>query len=234
MQTHTPRIIELVGVAGTGKTTLTQGLLKASRRVVHMDEPLYRDFREWPFFVFSTLIMLPTLIGMYFRKEGRWLHRREIAWMVILDGWPRRLKRMSFVKGRVQVMDQGPLSLMAELHIFGPDWLHGPVGERWWRKVHDEWAETIDMLVWLDAPDDTLIRRVRSRNHWHLIKEMTDEQALQLNLHFRDEYDRLIADLLQKPNGPRVVCFNTDKHTPNDLLQRTLSILGLSTSTPPA
>lgn len=230
MQNNTPHIIELVGVAGSGKTTLTRGLKQFSPRVVHMDEPFFRDVREFPFFFFSTLMMLPVFVGMFLRKNGRWLRKREMAWMVILDGWPRRLKRMAFVKGRVQVMDQGPLSLMAELHIFGPDWLHGPVGAHWWKKIHKEWAETLDMLIWLDAPDDVLIQRVRTRSNWHLIKEQNDVQAQNLNLQFRQEYHRLISDMLEHPHGPRVVCFNTEKHAQTDLLQRVTNILELSDS----
>ncbi len=205
------RIVELVGVAGSGKSTLARELVRRDGRIARLQQPNYKKPGQFPFFFWYTLSCIPMFISWFLQKEGRWLTRREMAWVVILHGWSRRLRLLGKTSRQIFVSDQGPVSLLAELMLTGPGWIRGSITRKWWRSTYLRWRKVLDLMVWMDAPDDVLIPRVRNRANWHVIKELKDDQAQQCNSAFRKEYRYLLDEVLS--DGPEIMHFKTHEAT---------------------
>lgn len=71
MNEKSPRIVELVGLAGTGKTTLAQALRQCSNRIWVGEQPNFRRIGHIPFFAWNVLVMLPTFTKKYEGVEKR-------------------------------------------------------------------------------------------------------------------------------------------------------------------
>jgi hypothetical protein len=86
-----------------------------------------------------------------------------------------------------------------------------------WSQSLERWRATIDAVIWLDAPDTTLIERIRARPKCHRVKQATDREISMFLAHYRAAYRKL---LFASDNGigPRVfahdtACISTDELT---------------------
>lgn len=226
-----PRIIELVGLAGVGKTTTSQRLHQLSKRILIINHPYFRKVTDLPFFIWNTILMIPIFAGYYFTKNGdRYFTLREMAWMVILNGWWRVLKKKETKKNMIFLLDQGPISLMAELWGFGPKYLRRSVGEKWFSRILDNWAGTLEALVCMDTDDFTLFNRVRAREKWHLIKEKNDDEAYIFNQKFRVIYQTLVEQLTQRNPAIFVINIDTGRGTLEETVPKIASLLQLDSA----
>ena len=190
------KIVELVGLAGAGKSTIAGALDQCSHQILLAEPPYSRRIRDIPFFAWNTFLLLPTLVHLWCTNQGsRWLSRQEIASMVILLGWHRRLRRSSSNRCQVIVLDQGPICSLMLLQLFGPETLRSAGAKKWWNRVCRRWADTLDTMIWLDAPTATLIERVRAREKWHGVKDKSEAEAFEYLERYREAYRRVIACL---------------------------------------
>lgn len=93
----------------------------------------------------------------------------------------------------VTVLDHGPIYRLATLREFGPELTTSQLYARWWANQFSQWAATLDMIIWLDAPNVILLDRIRGRDHWHVIKEKCEREAYEFLTRYRTAMDRLIA-----------------------------------------
>ena len=217
-----PPIVELVGPAGVGKTTLTQALSRRSRAVLPVPPPYYRRIRQVPFFVRNTFLSLPSFVELAGHRRLGWPSRREMAWMVILEGWPGALRQQSSQGEAILLLDQGPVFLLAVLDAFGPGVLASREAQGWWSRMYRQWAAALDIVFLLDAPDEVCAKRIRGREQWHIVKYAPDETLFEFQARFRQAYERVIARLTSAGAGPRVFCLNTAEHSPDEIVDRIL------------
>jgi deoxyadenosine/deoxycytidine kinase len=220
-------VVELVGLAGSGKTTLAQSLNRCNTRLVLRERPYFRKREYIPLFVWNILVMLPFLTNLYRACGIGCLSPKEVAWILTLNGWNQILRKQKSRNNKVIVMDQGPVSIMAELTVLGPSCLQGKNTSDWWKKVFQLWASTLDLIIWLDAPDSVLLERVRSRNKRHVIKGQSNADALDLIMKFRSTNNYLISTLEANPNGPKVIKFDTDNNPLDFIIDKVLIALDL-------
>lgn len=120
-----------------------------------------RSVRTWPALVrnagFVTGALLPR------RSRGRRLTWEEIKKTVYLKEWPRQVARERGAASAALVLDQGPIFELARLMVFGPSWLPAGKFEAWWPRFYRSWASVLDVIVWLDAPDELLLARGLAR-----------------------------------------------------------------------
>lgn len=151
-----PRVVEIVGPAGAGKTSLCQAMVQSSNGFREGHFPDVRQLGAVPFFVWNGLQLLPRILSLTMRG-GRQLSRRRFAWLCILNGWPAVLLREVKTHGKVIVLDQGPVFLLTEICELAPPSSSANSAHKMWRPLYSRWASVLDAVVWLDTNDRVLV-----------------------------------------------------------------------------
>jgi len=223
-----PLIVELVGPAGAGKTTLAQALSQHSKRIRTDTAPYYRKIEDIPFYARNTLGLMPIFFHLYRNMNGRWLTREEIAWMAILNGWHQVLRQQLSMKGTVVILDQGPVFMLAWLYGFGPERLKSQCAKQWWGSMYKEWANTLDMVIWLDTSDATLVERIRARDVRHGVKQKSDPDAFEFLARWRLADAQVLSALTAEAGGPQVIRFDTAQNSPDEIVNKVLAVFGFT------
>jgi len=181
-------IVELVGPAGAGKSTLAQG-------VSAVDSTVRGGLTLWGLpgarLVESAVALLPTILNVGIgRSRLRW---GELAQMIRL-GALRRVVGQEARKHRVIILDEGPVFALSWLDVF-----FKRNGERvpaaWRRRTVAEWATLLDVVVFIDASDLTLAHRIRARPKSHMVKDRLDSEIFGFSAGFRRAFERAIGEL---------------------------------------
>lgn len=209
---RTPFVVELVGPAGTGKTTLSQALSRRSESILRDYPPDVRSLANSPFFIKHCFLLLPTIFRLY-KNNDRYLVRREIGWMAILSGWHHFLRRCAAKDRKVILLEHGPVFMLAHLYKFGSGSLRRRSAEKWWKGMYKQWAATLDMVVWLDTSDTCLLERIRLRDNWHIIKDKQAPEVFEFLANYRVAYEKVISMLTANCNSPKVLHFDTARES---------------------
>jgi hypothetical protein len=166
-----PFVVDIVGPSGAGKSSLADAL-QHSKRVVGLAKPpkpvLY-------YHLLKTIVPLSSsaLCGC---RSGRWFTRSEMAVMASVSATHSILLK-HYRDDVVVAIKKGPLYQLAFLQMFGPPRRQTEIFHRWHNEWFDLWSRTIGLMVWLDAPDPVLFRRINSRNQHHPLKGKQIEHA---------------------------------------------------------
>lgn len=220
-----PRIVELVGVAGAGKTTLAQALSRRNRQILICDQPYYRRAIYIPYFALHSLTMMPTFLRVLHRNDMIKLSPRLAVWMINLSGWHRILKWQVKLYNATCIMDRGPISMMAEILFHFPYALHDKFFAKWWGRMLSIWKASLDLVVWLDAEDQTLITRVRQRRGWHMIMDLSEEGAIMFTQTYRTIYQRLLSSIINNDDS-RIISIDTKIKTFDEIQDQIYTALG--------
>ena len=221
-QSGKPRVVEIVGPAGAGKTTLYHALDRYAESIRLENFPDVRKVTDAPFFISNGLQLLPRLLCLY-RRDSRGLTRREFAWMTILYGWSALLRRQSKHGNKVTILDQGPVYLLAEMRLFGPEYLRKEAAEKLWQDLYERWSATLYMVVYLNACDNVLLDRIRNRRQEHIVKTEPARVVYEFLDRYRTEYEFILSTLAAKKAGPKVLHFDTGRQQPQDIVKQFLS-----------
>ncbi len=212
-----PLVIELAGPAGAGKSTLTQALLRRHETI--RLAPSVRSRRHILFLLASILRLLPPFLWLYRTyRLFPWVETREI---VLLDTLYRLIGRATTNKCKSLILDQGPVFSLAYLQAFGHGGIKGPYFQPWWETAFHQWARTLHVIIWLDAPDSTLAQRIRARDSPHRVKGCTDEEIYEFLARYRRAYAEIISTLTAH-GGPKVFQFDTGRQSPDQLVDQIL------------
>ncbi len=197
-------VVEIIGPAGAGKTTLVRALRERCDRV----QPGLRinRIRYLQFLLGIGVLFLPVFVLRY--PRSRWFTWREIRSMVYLKGWHHILGKRSAQADAVTVMDHGPIFRLVILREFGPEITRSRVYRRWWESVLQQWIATLDSIVWLDAPNEILLERVRDRNVPHALKKKAAEEAQEFLHRYRKCFEYVVTRITES-GGPQPQCFDT-------------------------
>jgi broad-specificity NMP kinase len=214
---HRPRLVELAGPAGAGKSSVCSALRRRYSTV---------PGTIWGQPVLPLLTngaqLVPTLASF-------WLHARSLLWdesrhMVRLRTLQRGLDQAEGQRGEVLIFDEGPIFALAWLRGFGHVSLRSDVADSWWRETLRRWAETVDVVVVLDAPDTLLARRIRNRPEWHEVKHATDSEISAWMARFRSALDWVLAGLALE-GGPEIIRIRTTLDDPDRLAGQVMKAL---------
>lgn len=197
------RLVELVGPAGAGKSTL-------ARALPAQDPDSCGRFSLWGLpaglLFTSTLRLIPTVLAAAF--GGRPLRPAEVAQMARVEALGRAVDRAVRRGRRWIVFDEGPVFALTWFAVFygrngDPGW------SAWRRRALDAWAGRLDAVVRLDAEDPVLARRIRGRSQSHMVKDRPDPEIFAFTARFRRAYDEVLADLA-RGGRPIILDVRTD------------------------
>ncbi|HTP02657.1 MAG TPA: AAA family ATPase [Anaerolineales bacterium] len=225
-QSRLPRLVEFVGPAGAGKSTVSEALAAASERIHLCNFPDVRKITSAPFFAWNSLRTIPGLLRLP-ADNDRSITRREFAWLSILNGWPELLRQQMQADPRTIILDQGPVYLLTELSAFGPYSLRNRPPERPLQSLYRRWAATLEAVVWLDAPNDVLDRRIRGRGKEHIVKDTSAGTAFAFLDQFRAAYARTLSSLIDENPKIRILLAGAERLTPDEIAADLLLQFGL-------
>lgn len=220
-----PRIVELVGPAGAGKTTLSRFLSQCDKKIQTAPEIELRKIEHIPIF----LADIPFLLSIFLRRSrsSRWFTWEELKYIVYLRRWPRLLRHQATDNDTVLLLDHGPVFKLATLNEFGPEKINCQSVKDWWGDVLDQWARTLDMIIWLDAPDSVLMERINHREQRHDVKAKSEQEVFQFLTRYRCSYEQVLAKLTA--NGrPILLRFDTNQVSIEQITDRLLVTCGLN------
>jgi len=200
-----PPVLELLGPAGAGKTTV---LLALGRRdeTIRLGAHVHR-LKHLPFILSSAAASVPMFFTIS-RSAPRSV-LRIMRHMVRLRTFQPVVGRAgSAANCRAVVLDEGPVFTLARLAAFGHPCVPSSVLERCWRSALDQCAETVDTVVWLDAPDSVLAERIRARAKTHRMKNETEQVISQFLARYRTAYEHVISQLTGA-RGVRLLALST-------------------------
>lgn len=216
-----PYLIEIVGVAGSGKSTLTNAVLQA-RPDFHRASPL--RLRSPGHFHYAAKAV-PALVPLVARRLAR---TRRIGWteiklVIYLEKWDRYLARESGNGGGVVIADQGPIYSLARLAtIESPH----PYGEStaWRDRTVRRWSDQLATIIWLDAPDRVLWERINGRGQDHETKGGSRAEADEFLRRYRLAFDGVMDHIAQFAS-PTLLRFDTSTESAARIAEGVLECL---------
>ncbi|UCE86398.1 MAG: hypothetical protein JSU66_01250 [Deltaproteobacteria bacterium] len=185
LEPRRPRIVEIVGPPGAGKTSLLTAL--AAQRPDLRPIFGWRAARWIPSFARDAAGLLPLFIEAWWRRRP--LARRDMERMVRVQASRRIAERC---RRETLVMDQGPIYTLATLRLSRPAHDAGDPLRTWWDRMSERWARLLHTVVVLDAPDAVLLERIRNRSKDHRLKGGVDRDGLNWLASLRRELDRTV------------------------------------------
>lgn len=217
---HRPYIVELIGPAGAGKTTILKALCRENKNIVKAPKPALKDIRNILFFIGNALPLLPVFFRQ--RPKSKWLSWRQMWWMIYLNGWHHVLGRKNSNGCSMKLIDHGPMYMLTSLLKFGPEVTQSPYFRKWWDKMFKQWASFLDMVIWLDAPNTILAERINNRDTWHVVKEKPAEEVQNFLVRYRTSLEEIISLSQSHNNCLKVLHFHTDRETPEQIMEKIL------------
>jgi deoxyadenosine/deoxycytidine kinase len=215
-----PYIVELVGPAGCGKSTLARTLCQRNGNLTIAAEIAFRNPEQLPIFVKSIPLVLSSLFRrIQFRRPWTW---DEIKYIIYLKHWNEVLDIQAQRHPGTILLDHGPIFKLATLHAFGPSWVRSALADSWWSELFWQWAPRLDLIVWLDAPDSLLETRINARNQKHEVKGKTEQEVFQFLDRYRSSY-RFVLSGLAAFGVPNIIQFDTSQSTIEQIAEKILA-----------
>ena len=82
------------------------------------------------------------------------------------------------------------------------------------------------MIVWLDAPDTDLLKRIRNRDKEHVVKNESIETTFEFLAGYRKAYEQTISSLSANHNDLKVLRFDTSQKSPQEIANQLLFEFG--------
>lgn len=217
-------IVEIVGLAGTGKTTLSHALSQRNRHILICPELQLKRIDHIPLFVSH----FPTLLLLYL---GSYHLNRRLTWgetkaFVYLNRGEHIINQQITSNGTIILLDQGPIFKLATLNAFGPDNLMTQRFETWWQKMYKQWSSILDIIILLNAPDNVLKERINNREKRHMFKNSTEKELFRFLADYRVSYEYII-DNMRFDGKPKLLQFNTNQASIEQIVNEVLVTINL-------
>lgn len=218
-----PRRVEIVGVAGTGKSTLARTLVHRYPECRAADFLHTRSPDHWRYVAHSVPRVAPLLART--AQLSSFLSWDEVKLLVYVSEWSRYLDSHQPNRIGTTVLDQGPLYALACL-LWGRKPATRHVRFRaWMDEMLAHWSRELGLIVWLEASDDVLLERINDRAQGHAAKGEVAETALELLRRHGDAYGYVLGQI-ERLGQPPVRRLDTSTRSSDDIADEVGWLLG--------
>jgi hypothetical protein len=209
-------VVELAGPAGAGKTSLAKALCLR-------DAAIREGLRPSVHYLFwNACVMLPTMVTLHRPpRRATWKALKRVLYISTLKALVDRRRRQC----PVILFDEGPVYMLSRLLYFADGRPDGRAFHPWWQSAITGWAETLHLIVWMDASDEILTQRIRTRPGRPPIADLSEGPLLRFLGRYRACY-RTVVRQLEAAGGPRVVRLDTGHVGTDVLANQVLAALG--------
>ena len=212
-----PLVVELVGVWGSGKSSLAKSLATRDGSV-RAAPPVWALPKR--LLAIGGLQVLGAVLSLL--RRGRGIPWKETRQLMRLRALYHHLEILRRDDCRVVVVEDGPALILSWLRGAAHGATVGGDMPRWWSSVVKRWSETVDIVVFLDAPQRVLTQRVLARAQANPFKgRLEDELSAELE-RARGAYVHVISDL-QAYEAPTFLSFRTDQRSVDDIADELLA-----------
>lgn len=214
-----PYLVELVGPAGAGKTSLIQALTTRSEMFLIGSDLQLRKIEHLPIFLSYVPFLMQDILGQ--GQPSRRFTWDEIKSIVYLKGGPKILDQQAENSAKTILLDHGPVFKLATLNEFGPDRLKNEDYESWWQSMFKQWASILDLIIWLDASDKVLKERINSRSQNHAIKGKSEQEGSIFLGRYRSSFEQILENF-KVYGGPTLLQFDASQSTFDQIVDEVL------------
>ena len=209
-----PFTAEIIGPAGAGKSTLA-GLLRGRSATIRTGLSIW----GLPLHLLgtSTFSSLPDLVSLFGRRR---FSLDDLKLVIQINALRRLLRRESEKGYQALVLDEGGVFGLAKLRVFGAG--SASDSTSWMSSLFNQVGPTLDAVIWLDAPDAVLARRIRERDKPHRTKNLPEAEMCEHLARYRVAFERVMAELTQR-NAVKVIKFRTDREPLEDIANQILA-----------
>jgi deoxyadenosine/deoxycytidine kinase len=178
------KIVEIVGCAGVGKSTVAARLADGCSRFQVFTPSKRYTIQCWKY----AILRLPRLV--FLRLKG--VRRHYLKSIIRAEAGLSMLqwhKNRGVFQDKVLLVDQGPLSRLAYLYFKG---IPNKFVEKWLERLQQKAVGTFQTAVWLDAPNETLQVRLNGRGNGHKMENMPKQTVEQFYDTYRTCYGKVI------------------------------------------
>ena len=205
-----PIIAEVVGPSGAGKSTL-------SAAINSVECGIEAGLTVWGLplisLAWSALLSAPDLLGLIWeRKQFR---KDELKQVIRLGAFYRILlqKGGGAYSARAFLLDEGVVFALAKLRADIDSEFRSERMRRWEEKALDRWSSILSAIIWMDAPDEVLIGRIKNRAKHHRMKNSAEDSMREFLARYRAAYVEVIEKLRSR-GEIQVIKFRTDELDP--------------------
>lgn len=217
-----PRIIELVGLAGTGKSTLAKSMRRRNNEIRIFPLPQNRLF--WSLIKRSGL-WLPLWLQRHHLPKR--FTKEELLSTGCIDAWLPYLHSKTSTSSNIGLLDPGSVYWLTKLQVIGSKMNEQSAYRRWWEDKFEQWSSALDVIIWLDAPEELCLQRVLAREEWHHAKHMKADDVLNRFRGLRKSYEQIISRMVSR-QPKKVFCFRTDQISTEEMVEQIFSEVDLT------
>jgi thymidylate kinase len=208
--------LEIVGVAGAGKSTLARTINERFPAVEIADTLHTKALAHLPYVARGIPRAVPLLAkSAALRPVFDW---EETKFIVYVAEWRQYLARRGAHTSGLVVLDQGPVFALARLLWSGKRVTASRRFRAWMDEMIRAWSLVLDGIVHLVAPDEVLLERINERGQSHEAKGRPTGESLDILLSHEAAYAELLTRFAQLGRPP-IYSFDTSALSPAEIAE---------------